>query len=169
MADSYTLCSMRRPVQAAFLALTTLLGAAVNAAALPKVLTQEHSAFQVRPAVISYTGDGTGIVGGPNGTSVHHLGHLRWTTYNRRFGIATGLVWLDDCSPDCARGTFTAHHVHVLVFSPHHRHFRRLTLRYRYRGRRYVDRRFAMFYRGSNGIPGYWAYAICGTRFTPRC
>jgi hypothetical protein len=140
-----------------------------SAAALPKVLTQEHPTFQVRPAVIAYTGDGTGIVGGPDGTSETDLGHLNWTTYNRRAGVAVGLVWLDDCTPDCASGTFNSAAVRVRVSSPTHGHFRLLTLRYTYQGKRYADRRVAQFYRGGSGVPSYWAYAICGISYAPKC
>lgn len=135
----------------------------------PKVLTQRTPLFQIRPAVISYTGDGTGVVGGPDGTSVRHLGHLRWTTYNARLGVAVGRVWLDDCSPDCADGRFTASKVRVRVSSPTQGHFRLLTLSYRFQGRRYVDRRVAKWYAGFDGLPGYWNYAICGLQYAPRC
>jgi hypothetical protein len=135
---------------------------AVAAARLPKVLTQLRPAFQVRPAVISYTGDGTGLVGGADGTSARHPGHLRWTTYNDRQGIATGLVWLNDCEPDCADGTFHSTPVSVHVFSPRTGRFRFLTLKYTYQGHRYTDRRAARYYAGSDGYPGTWAYAIVG-------
>lgn len=140
-----------------------------SASGLPKVLTQEKPAFQVRPATISYTGDGTGIVGGLDGTSVRHLGRLHWSTYNSRRGFAIGRVWLDDCSPDCADGTFTPSRVRVQVFDPSRGHFRRLTLSYRYRGRDYVDRRLAHYYAGVSGSPGYWSYAICGVRYSAKC
>lgn len=160
---------MQRVIVGVFAVTLSALGAASASARLPTVLTQQRPAFQVRPAVIGYTGDGTGIVGGRNGTSARHLGSLHWTTYNASSGWATGLVWLDDCSPDCANGTFTSSRVSVHVFSPSGRHFKRLTLRYRYLGRRYTDRREARYYAGSNGIAGFWAYAICGTRYTGRC
>ncbi len=143
--------------------------ASASAAALPKVLTQERPAFQIRPAVIGYTGDGTGIVGGPDGTGPRDLGHLRWTTYNGREGDAVGLVWLDNCTPDCADGTFSPAKVRVRVSFPTHGHFRLLTLKYNHRGRRYVDRRVAQYYRGGSGIPSYWEYAICGIPYAPRC
>jgi hypothetical protein len=142
---------------------------AAAATGIPKVLTQETPAFQIRPAVISYTGDGTGVVGGLDGTSVRHLGHLRWTTYNAHLGVAVGRVWLDGCSPDCADGRFTPSRVRVRVSSPTHGHFRLLTLTYRYGGRRYVDRRVAKWYAGLDGVPGYWNYAICGIQYGPKC
>jgi hypothetical protein len=132
------------------------------AAGLPAVLTQGRPAFDIKPATISYTGDGTGLIGGADGRSVRHPGHLEWTTYTRRQGIAQGLVWLDDCDPDCAEGTFTATPVSVHVFSPAHGRFRRMTLTYTYQGKRYVDRRAIRHFPAGGGLSGYWAYAIVG-------
>ena len=164
---------MRQPVGMGLtaVAVSVLLTIATGAGALaasgpPKVLTQEKPAFQVRPATISYTGDGTGYVGGLDGRSVRHLGHLDWTTYKHREGVAIGLVWLDNCRPDCAQGKFSSHRVRVRVSDPVRGRFRLLTLRFTYRGRKYVDRRLAHHY---GGRPSYWAYEICGRRYTPKC
>jgi hypothetical protein len=150
---------MRRLV--AVLVAPLLLGAtpAVASARLPSVLTQLKPAFQVRPAKISYTGDGTAIVGG-YGPSVRHPGHLRWTKYTRHEGLARGQVWLDDCDPSCAEGTFHPRAVRVRVFASHGGHFRRLTLRFRWHGKRQVDRRRARHFTG--GGSSYWAYDIVG-------
>lgn len=131
------------------------------------MLTQENPAFQIRPATISYTGDGTGYIGGLHGTGVRHLGRLKWTTYKGREGLGIGLVWLDNCRPDCAQGTFSASRVRVRVSDPASGHFRLLTLRYRYHGRRYVDHR--LVHRERFGGRTYWIYDICGRRYTPRC
>lgn len=114
---------------------------AAAAARLPAVLTQLKPPFQLRPAVISYTGDGTGLVGGRDGRSVRHPGHLRWKRYTRRRGIGRGLLWLNDCRPSCAGGRFHSTPVKVRASSPRHGHFRRLRLTYRYRGKRYTDHR----------------------------
>jgi hypothetical protein len=142
---------------------------AVGANSLPEVLTQEQPSFQVRPATISYTGDGTGVVGGPDGTSVRKPGHLKWTTYNHDVGIAVGRVWLNNCTPDCADGRFSPSRVQVRVSDPRDGHFRLLTLRYSYRGHRYVHRRVAHYYRGVATARGIWSYAICGIRYGPKC
>lgn len=137
-----------------------LLTPQAASARLPAVLTQLKPEFQVQPAVISYTGDGTGLVGGRDGKSVRHPGHLHWTTYNRRHGVGHGLLWLDDCTPSCADGRFHSTRVAVYVFSPRHGRFRRLTLRYTYHGKRYVDRRGIRHYSGDDGYPGGWSYYI---------
>ncbi|MHB1834553.1 MAG: hypothetical protein ACYCXW_06270, partial [Solirubrobacteraceae bacterium] len=54
-------------VRALLSSMAAMMFAALPAAAasLPKVLTQQTPMFQLRPAVISYTGDGTGYIGGP--------------------------------------------------------------------------------------------------------
>jgi hypothetical protein len=140
-----------------------LLAPQPAAASLPKVLTQERPAFQVKPPVISYTGDGTGVVGGLDGRSPwRNPGHLHWKRYNHRRGVARGLVWLDDCRPNCADGTFHSTPVTVRVSKPRHGRFRRLTLSYRYHGRHYTDRRGIYHNRGGDGFPGYWDYYIIG-------
>jgi hypothetical protein len=130
------------------------------AASLPKVLTQEEPAFQVKPASISYTGDGTGIIGGLDGTSVRHPGHLDWTRYTHHAGSARGTVWLNDCEPGCANGTFHPYKVSVRVSSPSHGRFRLLTLKFVYQGKHVTDKRRIQHFAGSGGEPGFWEYTI---------
>ena len=156
---------MRRRAIASSLALIAVAVAVAPAAAgarLPAVLTQLKPVFQVRPPVISYTGDGTGIVGGTDGTSAKHPGHLHWTIYNRHRGVGHGLLWLDDCLPNCAQGKFHSTPVTAYVLSPKQNRFRRLTLKYTYKGKQYTDRRRIHYFRGIGGSPGYWAYDIVG-------
>lgn len=150
-------------MRAGFLVVVVLaLGAPAVAAAAPsKVLTQRpHHVFQVRPAWISYTGDGTGFIGGADGSGPAHPGHLHWGHYTRRQASARGVVWLDDCEPDCADGTFHARPARVHVFRPRHGRFTRMTLKYRYRGHRYVDRRAVHHQPGGDGFPGAWVWAF---------
>jgi len=153
---------MRRAlVLALAFALATALAAA--AARLPTVLTQLKPAFQTRPAVISYTGDGTGLLGGLDGTSVSHPGHLRWTVYDAKEGVAHGLLWLDDCTPSCAAGRFHAVAVTVHAFLPKNGMFQRLTLTYAYQGKHYIDRRGIRHFGAANGLGGSWQYYIIGS------
>jgi hypothetical protein len=131
----------------------------VALAKLPKVLTQHaHHQFAVRPATISYTGDGTAVLGGTDGSSVRHPGHLDWTSYNRRRGYARGVDWLNDCELSCAEGDFSPVPVRVHVFRPRDGRFTRMTLRFTYRGKHVVDRR------GIRRYGKYWAYYIVSYR-----
>lgn len=150
---------MRRLLCFVILALAALT-APTAAASLPKVFTQLNPAFQVRPAVISYTGDGTGIVGGSDGRSARYPGHLHWGRYNHTQGIARGVVWIDDCEPDCADGTFHPHKVYVHVYSASGGRFRKLTLSYSANGHHIVDRRKLRYFPPAYGIKGYWAWDI---------
>jgi hypothetical protein len=139
--------------------LTVLAIAAPSTAAahLPGVLTQHaRHPFAVRPASIDYTGDGTGLIGGSDGTSVRHLGHLRWPTYTNRQGTGRGLVWLNDCDPNCADGDFSAFPVTLHVFAPKNSHFTRLTLQFTYQGKRVTDRRGIRYLPGSSGYQSHW-------------
>jgi hypothetical protein len=145
----------RRLRSAAFASLACLVAPAAAHAALPGVLTQDvQHPFVVRPASIGYTGDGTGIIGGSDGSSARHPGHLRWTTYTHRQGIASGAVWIDDCRPDCADGTFRKVPADVHVFRPRHGRFTRLLLTYTYAGDDVVDRR------GIRRYGDFWGYYI---------
>lgn len=139
-----------------------VLGAPAAAAArLPGVLTQDaHHPFVVRPAVIGYTGDGTGLIGGTDGTSAQHPGHLRWPTYNDRQGVGRGTVWLNDCDPSCAEGEFSGVPVAVHVFSPKNGHFTRMTLQYTYNRKHYTDKRAIRHIPGGDGYKGYWVWYI---------
>jgi hypothetical protein len=110
-----------------------------------------HS-FAVQPAEVSYTGDSTAILGGFDGTGVYpSFGSLTWTSWTRRLATASGAVWINDCNPDCAGGSFSPSAVTVSAFKARKRHFRRLTLRYTYQGKAYTDRRVLRrgFARGS--------------------
>jgi hypothetical protein len=129
-------------------------------ARLPRTVSNVKPYLKVRPAQIGYTGDGTAFVGGVDGTGVRHLGHLGWRRYTHRDGRARGRLWLDDCDPSCADGTFHAVPVSVHVWRPRRGVFRRLTLVYGYRGRRWVDRRAARHVPAGDGLPGRWDYAI---------
>jgi hypothetical protein len=140
-----------------------IMAPAAAQAGPPKVLTQRpHHMFQVRPAWIGYTGDGTGFIGGADGSGAAHPGHLHWRRYAHRQASARGVVWLNDCEPDCADGMFHSVPARVHVYRPRRGHFTRLTLKYRYRGHRYVDRRALRHTPGGDGYPGAWAWGFAG-------
>lgn len=131
-------------------ALLTLAGApgaghaSTSAKRLPTLLTQlPGPPFRVRPGRVIYTGDGSGILGGPRGRK-HRFGRLTWHHWTQQSGFATGVAWLDNCTPSCAQGTFEPFGARVNVFRVRHGHFTRLTIRFRYHGRRVTDRRVLM-------------------------
>jgi hypothetical protein len=140
-------------VLAASLAAATPAGAST---ALPKALTEGTPQFAVRPAQIGFTGDGSGYVGGPR-TSSSHFGRISWRSWTTRSAHGTGRVWINDCEPSCAGGTFHPYRVSVTLASPSAGRFRRLTLHYRHAGRAVTDVR-RIERHGS-----YWSYAIVGS------
>jgi hypothetical protein len=108
--------------------------------------------WEVRPAQILYTGDGTGRLGGFDGTGLVHPGHLKWASWTQTQAKGSGAVWLDDF------GKVTAHRVTVRAFRPVKERFTRLTLRYSYHGKLIVDRR-GIWRTGS-----LWSYYIISIR-----
>jgi hypothetical protein len=145
---------------AALLALTAGLiagPAAAGQGSLPKLATEmpEHE-LQVRPPVISYTGDGTGFIGGRTTSPPQHLdrGGIHWLSWTARSAFGRGYAWLDDCRPDCAGGRFHKHRATVRATRPRHGRFTRLTIVYRWNGRRVRDRRKL------ERSGGYWYWGI---------
>lgn len=117
-----------------------------------------HS-FAVRPPAISYTGDSTGFLGGFDGTGIFpNYGSLTWNSWTHHSASATGAVWLNNCTPSCGEGSFSAVAVTVTAFKAKKSHFRRMTLQYTYQGKSYTDRRVLRpgFFRGS------YVWAIAG-------
>jgi hypothetical protein len=159
------LTSSRRAASAAAAAVAALCVAPAGGTAhsLPKLLGDSRSrpgyccSWQIRPASIVYTGDGSGVLGGVDGVDGRNRpGHLSWRKWARTQALGSGAVWLDDCTPDCAKGTFHPYPVQVVAFRPVKGHFTRLTLRYTYHGKREIDRR------GISRAHGYWSYYIVG-------
>jgi hypothetical protein len=142
---------------AACLACVLLVPTAPGATRLPRLLGDAphgRLTWQIRPAHILYTGDGSGRLGGFDGKGAAHPGRLRWASWTPTQATGSGAVWLDSCTPSCAQGTFTAHAVEVRAFRPVRGRFTRLTLRYGYRGKRHVDTR------GIRRTGSFWSYYI---------
>lgn len=159
------LCAMKRRAMLSSLACAAVLAfpAASWASHLPGVLTVRSTGdkFEVRPAVIGYTGDGTGYVGGFGGQGRNHFGHMKWLTYTTQVATGSGALWGDNCEPDCARGTFSPVPVKVRAFAPRCGHFTRLTLRYERESEKFTDERGVKFYNSVvASLPGYYEYFI---------
>ena len=138
------LLALAAPVASASTRLPTLLGDAAHF----------RLTWQVRPASILSTGDGSAILGGFDGTGAAHPGHLKWQSWTATGATGSGADWIDDCKPNCANGTFKAHPVKVAAFRPEDGHFTRLTLSYHgpSRAKRWRIRR----------IGGSWSYYLVG-------
>jgi len=98
--------------------------------------------YGVRPRVIVPSKDGSEVLGGPGGSFTgHHLvpGNLTWKTYTGRQAKASGAVWLDDCKPTCAAGTFTSHPAEVRLFGPMKFRFTRLSYVFTEHGQKRVE------------------------------
>lgn len=130
----------------ALLALAAALAgpAVAEQAALPKLATQmPGEELQLRPAVVSYTGDGTGFLGGRATSPPEHLdrGGIRWLSWTARSAFGRGFAWINDCRPDCAGGRFSKHRATVRATRPRNGLFTRMVITYRWDGRRLHDHR----------------------------
>jgi hypothetical protein len=133
----------RRLCGAAIVAIA-LTPASASATGLPDLLTGTGHGrpFAVRPAQIIYTGDGSGVLGGFSGHGpLPRFGALKWTSWTQRQALGSGAVWLDDCMPNCAQGTFHPYSVTVRASDPRGGHFTLLVLRYHFEGKEVLDKR----------------------------
>jgi hypothetical protein len=85
------------------------------------------------PGLLVYSGDGSAFMAGL-GASTRNSGHLHWTTWNQTQARGWGGDWHDDCTPDCADGTYSAYRVNVHLYRPEqlggHLVFSRMTMTY---------------------------------------
>jgi hypothetical protein len=79
----------------------------------------QASLLQVRPSVITYTGDDTGFFAG-RGTARRRLpfGRLRWRAWNRRKALGAGSDWINDCVPFCAKGVHHPFPIQLTLYRP---------------------------------------------------
>jgi hypothetical protein len=78
--------------------------------------TAAFDGLQVKPVRITYTGDGSGFLGGENARDLHS--GIDWTKWTAELALGTGVNQLDDCEPDCAGGTFHGHRVRIELWRP---------------------------------------------------
>ena len=60
---------------------------------------------QVRPTSFDVACDGS-----------FELGHLSWTSWNISMATATGVEYVDNCTPNCASGTWSHQNVDVIFW-----------------------------------------------------
>jgi len=131
-------------ISALVLTLLLAVAPAAGAASLPKLATQlPGEELQVRPPIVSYTGDGTGFLGGRNSKPPNHLdrGGIHWLSWGPSSAFGRGWVWINDCRPYCAAGSFHKARATVRATRPRNGLFTRMTIAYRWGGRRYHDHR----------------------------
>lgn len=161
----------RARLAAALIALCALSpSASVSLAAALPVLPTElvgRQALEVRPAVVDFTGDGSGALGGftrrhsipkPRLRSLRQFGRLRWSTWNGNDARATGAVWIDNGIPDDAHGTFYPYQAEVRASRPRNGIFTRLAFVYWTGDVPHAIVRSADFYPATKYGPGYWEW-----------
>lgn len=131
---------------AALLALTAALAASPATAVDSRVRLATQipgEELQVRPPVVSYTGDGTGYLGGRTSAPPEHLdrGGIHWLSWGPRSAFGRGYAWINDCHPYCAAGHFHKHRATVRASRPRNGLFTRMVITYRWNGRRLRDHR----------------------------
>lgn len=135
-----------KPVQAALGALALALATAGGASAAATegsvhasarqatLLGASHSfkswGFQVRPEILPLSGDGTVFVGGPGwkarGRRILDFGAVRWTSFGGSEATGLGLLWLNNCQPNCAEGSFRHYSAAVTATVVRKGHYTRL-------------------------------------------
>lgn len=137
---------MNPRTRAAILAAITAVVFAVlvfpsSALAVPTLLGgADELAFQVEPAQIGVSGDGTGYFGGEGYVQEGHrfpsdLGSINWTRWGSSSATGEGLFWLNNCKPYCAAGSFYAHPLKIRASVVRRNHFQHMVAVFRYGGR----------------------------------
>jgi hypothetical protein len=138
----------------------------------------EETPLQVRPPFIAYTGDGTGYLAGRKDNPRRVEGGsggsgLRWLSWGPRTALAHGWDWLNNCRPDCARGSFHRFPAIVRARRPRHGVFTRMTIKTKIRGRWVYDHRILQYSPpttiGGERFPAFWEWGICGSPYTRHC
>lgn len=108
-------------ILAAIGALISVPAALGSGTALPKL--PSHSGptgkgdLKAKPASIVYSGDGSAFfAGGPK--SNHRAKPLSWSSWTAKGGQGSGFNWLNDCTPNCAAGTFHRFAVKLQAYRP---------------------------------------------------
>ena len=94
--------------------------------------------WQVQPTMIVPSGDGVQMLSGP-GTAPNH-GHLASKTWAPERATATGTLWIDNCRPYCATGTYRPYAATVVLSRAVRGRFTRLTYTYTANGHTSVER-----------------------------
>jgi len=118
--------------------ITMTLPAVASATQMPTGLGPTSlRGLQARPFVVSYTGDGSGYLGGFNGhklvrktlNTTTSIGRLHWTAWNNTEGRAWGADWTDSPCRTCSNANDPLYpvKVNVHVYRPRNGVFTRMT------------------------------------------
>ena len=137
-----------------------LIAAPAALAALPKVIDStghlgSHGFFE-KPTSIVYTGDGSRFfTGAPK--AHHKSAPLKWTSWTATGGHGSGFDWINNCTPNCAQGTFHQRAVKLRVWRPRHEggHFIFTRMTVTYTG---ADSSSVLFKVVHSGGVWYWSY-----------
>jgi hypothetical protein len=153
-------------VAASIICACTATSAAGTLPAAPTELTG-NGGLSVRPAVIGFTGDGTGYLGGftgrravphPSRSALRWAGHLSWTAWSATEAQGRGAIWLNDGEPNDARGTFRPSAVKVRLFRVVNHVFTRLELRDSFGGKPVKEVLQARYFPPTEYGEGYWEW-----------
>ena len=125
----------------------------------PKLLsTASGTVFKVRPGKVGFTGDGTAFVAG-NGTSARHPGQIHWKWWTGKSAKGVGRVWVNDCTPSCAKGHFHPDSGWIKANEPQGGNFTHIAVHFRDNGHSYTDYRRLRYVPGDPYDPAYWEWA----------
>jgi hypothetical protein len=101
-------------VAAATFAIAVTSGlAATQLPGVPTYLSSPASGLKIRPTSITYTGDGTGVLGG-----ISIKGAIHWTSWTSQRALGTGYDRIDTCEKSCAGGPFFFYPVRLEAWRP---------------------------------------------------
>ncbi len=130
---------MRRAMATAVAAALMAVAASAPAQARPK-LHDGVDGFEVRPATILVSGNGSAWLGGAGHGEPPDYGRIRWTAFRRSGARGRGRMFLNDCTPDCAGGTFSSWRAVIRARRVRDGHYTRLSASYERDGERVVTR-----------------------------
>jgi hypothetical protein len=130
---------MMRKAAAAGIAVLAVAVAAAPAQARPR-LHDGVDGFKVRPATVLVSGDGSAWLGGAGHGEPPNYGTIRWTKFRRSGARGRGRMFINDCDPDCAGGTFSNRKAVIRARRVRHGHYTRLSAAYERNGERLVAR-----------------------------
>lgn len=134
LGTAVAVASLSAPLAAVAAVATSGRDEAAVHPALVTVYTGGSPRFAVKPATITALYDA--VLGGKDGSGkfsngTYHWGHLSWSSWASQQATAHGVLWQDNCNPDCAGGRFIASAVTIGLSAPQSGHFTVLRITFR--------------------------------------